>query len=44
MPDWVVLTINEEKIDEYLKAKKAEGIEGDSFEFAGITFYAEKTY
>jgi len=44
MPDWVVLTINEEKVDEYLKAKKAEGIEGDSFEFAGITFYAEKTY
>jgi len=44
MPDWVRLEANVDKIDEYLKAKKAEGIEGEEFEFAGIRFYLDKTY
>lgn len=44
MPDWVELFTNDTKIDEYLKAKKAEGIEGEEFEFAGIKFYLEKSY
>lgn len=44
MSDWVKLEINSEKVDEYLKAKKAEGIEGEEFEFAGIRFYLKKSY
>lgn len=44
MPHWVVLAINELLVEEYLKAKKAEGIDGELFEFAGIEFYLEKTY
>lgn len=44
MPDWVELTTNDEKINDYLKAKKSEGIHGEDFEFAGIRFYLKKTY
>ncbi len=44
MPDWTIVKPNEEKIDEYLKAKKAEGINGEEFSFAGIRFYLEKTF
>lgn len=44
MPDWVRMEANVDKVDEYLKAKKAEGIEGEEFEFAGIKFYLNKSY
>lgn len=44
MPDWVALSINESYVDEYLKAKKAEGIQGEEFEFAGIKFWLKKDY
>ena len=46
MPDWVELKTLDNKIDEYLKTKKAEGIAKgvEDFEFAGIRFFLEKTY
>lgn len=44
MPDWVKMQVDEDKVDEYLKAKKAEGIEGEEFVFAGIRFFLEKSY
>lgn len=44
MPDFVKMQTVDEKIDEYLKAKKAEGITGEEFNFAGIRFYLEKTF
>lgn len=44
MPDWIKMQVDEDKVDEYLKAKKAEGIEGEEFVFAGIRFFLEKTY
>lgn len=44
MPAWTTITPIEEKIDEYLKAKKAEGINVEEFEFAGIRFFLKKTY
>lgn len=44
MPSFVQMQTVDEKIDEYLKAKKAEGITGEEFIFAGIRFYLEKTF
>lgn len=44
MKDWVTMEPNKEKIDDYLKGKKAEGIEGEEFEVAGIRFFLDKTY
>ena len=44
MPDWTSVTIVESKVDDYLKAKKAEGIEGEEFVTAGIRFWLDKTY
>ena len=44
MPNFVDLTPNKEKIDEYLKAKKAEGISGDEFTVFGIKFYLKRTF
>lgn len=44
MKDWTVIEPNTEKIEEYLKAKKAEGITGEEFTVAGIRFYLEKTF
>ncbi|MEO5991320.1 MAG: hypothetical protein ABIP68_06755 [Ferruginibacter sp.] len=44
MNGWVNLELDEAKVDDYLKAKRAEGITGDKFTFAGVEFYEEKTY
>ncbi len=44
MPNFVDLTLNKEKIDEYLKAKKAEGIDGEEFTVFGIRFYISKSF
>lgn len=44
IPDWVQMQLNDNKVDDYLKAKKAEGITGESFTVAGIEFYLEKTF
>lgn len=44
MPDWATITPVESKIDEYLKAKKVEGISGEEFTTAGVRFFLEKTY
>ena len=44
MPNFVDLTPNKEKIDEYLKAKKAEGVSGDEFTVFGIKFYLKRTF
>ena len=44
MPNFVELSLNKEKVDEYLKAKKAEGIEGEEFTVFGIRFYLSKSF
>ena len=44
MPHFVELTLNKEKVDEYLKAKKAEGIEGEEFTVFGIRFFIQKSF
>jgi len=44
MPNFVELTLNKEKVDEYLKAKKAEGIEGEEFTVFGIRFFIQKSF
>ena len=44
MPDWVELSPIDEKINNYLTAKKAEGIKGEDFTFAGVRFFLKKTY
>ena len=44
MPEWTEIKPIDEKIDEYLKAKKAEGISGEEFTVAGIRFFLKKTY
>lgn len=44
MPNFVELSLNKEKVDEYLKAKKAEGIEGDEFTVFGIHFFIQKSF
>lgn len=44
MPEWAMITPVEQKINEYLKAKKTEGIDGEEFTFAGIRFFLKKTY
>lgn len=44
MPEWVSLTTVDSKIDEYLKAKRIEGIEGTEFTVAGIRFFEKKTF
>lgn len=44
MPAWTTISLIDEKVDEYLKAKKAEGISVEEFEFAGIRFFLKKTY
>ncbi len=44
MPNFVDLTLNKEKVDEYLKAKKAEGIEGEEFTVFGIRFFIQKSF
>lgn len=44
MPQWVKMETEDEKIDEFLKGKKAEGITGKEFTVAGIRFYEEKTF
>ena len=44
MPNFVELSLNKEKVDEYLKAKKAEGIEGEEFTVFGIRFYIQKSF
>lgn len=43
MPSFVKMVPDEEAIDAYLAAKKAENIK-DDFDFAGIHFYLDKTY
>ena len=44
MPNFVELSLNKEKVDEYLKAKKAEGIEGEEFTVFGIRFFIQKSF
>lgn len=44
MPNFVELSLNKEKVDEYLKAKKAEGIDGDEFTVFGIRFFIQKSF
>lgn len=44
MPHFVELSLNKEKVDEYLKAKKAEGINGEEFTVFGIRFYLQKSF
>lgn len=44
MPSFVDLSLNKEKVDEYLKAKKAEGIEGEEFTVFGIRFFLNKSF
>jgi len=44
MPNFVELSLNKEKVDEYLKAKKAEGIDGEEFTVFGIRFYIQKSF
>jgi len=44
MPNFVELSLNKEKVDEYLKAKKAEGIEGEEFTVFGIRFFILKSF
>jgi len=44
MPDWTTVTVIESKVDEYLKAKRAEGITGEEFTVAGIRFFQKKTF
>lgn len=44
MPNFVNLTLNKEKVDEYLKAKKAEGIGGEEFTVFGIRFFIQKSF
>ncbi len=44
MPDWVELTPKSDKIEEYLKSKKAEGIEVEEFTSFGIRFYLKKLF
>lgn len=46
MPAWTEILINETKVEEFLKGKKAEGIEEgvEEFEVAGIRFYLDKKY
>lgn len=44
MPSWVILSVDVPKVDEYLRVKKAEGFDGEEFEFAGIKFWLKKDY
>jgi len=45
MPSWVRMELNEGVVDEYLKAKKAEGLDDkEEFEVAGVRFFIQKTY
>lgn len=44
MPSWVVMATVDDKINEYLAGKKAEGIDGDEFTVAGIRFFKKVTY
>lgn len=44
MPSWTEIVPKEDKINEYLKAKKQEGINGEEFYFAGIKFFNKKTF
>jgi len=44
MPSWTIVQPNEEVIDNYLAAKKAEGIQGEEFTLAGVRFYLQKTF
>lgn len=44
MPSWTQILPDEDKIDEYLKAKKAEGITEEEFTVAGIRFFLKKTF
>lgn len=45
MPSWTVITPVDSEIDNYLKAKKAEGLTGEEpFTVAGVEFYLEKTF
>ena len=44
MPNFVELSLNKEKVDEYLKAKKAEGIDGEEFTVFGIRFFIQKSF
>lgn len=43
-PQFVDIVPNKEKINEYLKAKKAEGINANEFSFAGIRFYKKEVF
>ncbi len=44
MIGWTEIVTKDDKIDEYLKAKKAEGILVEDFIFAGVRFFLNKTY
>ena len=44
MPDWTSIEPKTDKIDEFLKAKKAEGIDSEEFTVAGIRFFLRKTF
>jgi hypothetical protein len=44
MPNWTSITPIEEKINDYLKGKKEEGINGEEFTVAGIRFFMKKTF
>ena len=44
MPSWVEQKIIGKRVDEYLDARKAEGIEGEEFEQYGIRFFIQKSY
>ena len=44
MPSWVELKIIGKRVDEYLDARKVEGIEGEEFEKYGVRFFIQKSY
>lgn len=46
MKDWIVKSIDENKVKLYLDTKKAEGIDKNTeeFTFAGVKFYLERSY
>lgn len=44
MPSWVEQKIISKRVDDYLDARKAEGIEGDEFEHNGVRFFIKKSY
>lgn len=44
MPDWTEIKPIDSKINEFLKAKRAEGINVEEFTVAGVRFFLKKTF